>query len=245
MTVQMPAMTAEQAISWHALMDIQERYPDSWTLVGGQMVHLHCAERGAFPVRPTDDADALLDVRAHPAILFDFTSRLEDIGFAADEPTPEGHQHRWRKDKAQIDVLIPSGIGQRATRRTGVSGSTTLETPGSTQALNRSERIEVAVEGRVGVIRRPNLIGALVCKAAAHTIQDQRGRGRHRRDFALLATLLTAADLREAAISKSDRRYLGPMLDHVSSDPQAMQVTEGVERGLGQIALILEPRSRA
>ena len=142
-------------------------------------------------------------------------------------------------------MLIPSGIGQRATRRTGVSGSTTLETPGSTQALNRSERIEVAVEGRVGVIRRPNLIGALVCKAAAHTIQDQRGRGRHRRDFALLATLLTAADLREAAISKSDRRYLGPMLDHVSSDPQAMQVTEGVERGLGQIALILEPRSRA
>ncbi|NRQ49517.1 hypothetical protein [Aeromicrobium stalagmiti] len=245
MTVQMPAMAAEQATSWHALMDIQERYPDSWTLVGGQMVHLHCAERGASPVRPTDDADALLDVRAHPAILFDFTARLEDVGFVADQPTPEGHQHRWRKGRAQIDVLIPSGIGRRATRRTGVSGSTTLETPGSTQALNRSERIEVSVEGRSGVMRRPNLVGALVCKAAAHTLQDQRGRGRHRRDFALLATLLAATDLREAAVSTSDRKYLRPMLEQVLTDPQALHVAEDVQRGLDQIALLLEPRSRA
>ncbi|MBO0901843.1 hypothetical protein J1G42_14760 [Cellulomonas sp. zg-ZUI222] len=37
-------------------MDLHSDMPVGWVLVGGQMVHLHCAERGAAPQRPTDDA---------------------------------------------------------------------------------------------------------------------------------------------------------------------------------------------
>lgn len=42
-------MLAGQTASWHALLDLYERHPEGWTLVGGQMVHLHCAERDYSP----------------------------------------------------------------------------------------------------------------------------------------------------------------------------------------------------
>ena len=108
MIVSLPVTTEAQVASWHALMDLHESLPGRWTIVGGQMVHLHCAERDAFPVRPTDDADALLDVKAHPSVLEDFTAGLVDAGFAP-LTSGSGHQHRWKKGDAQIDVLTASG----------------------------------------------------------------------------------------------------------------------------------------
>ncbi|MCC2322621.1 hypothetical protein [Cellulomonas xiejunii] len=64
MSIALPPMTDAQTEGWSAILDLYERHPTGWTLVGGQMVHLHCAERGAAPPRPTDGLDALLDVRA-------------------------------------------------------------------------------------------------------------------------------------------------------------------------------------
>lgn len=57
-------MPAEQTASWLGLLDLYARLSEGWTLIGGQLVHLHCAERGHFPVRPTNDADTVIDVRA-------------------------------------------------------------------------------------------------------------------------------------------------------------------------------------
>jgi len=42
----MPAMLGPQAASWHGLMDLHERLDHGWTLVGGQLVHLHWADSG-------------------------------------------------------------------------------------------------------------------------------------------------------------------------------------------------------
>lgn len=70
----LPPMLDAQTASWHALMDLHERHPEGWTVVGGQMVHLHCAERDHAPTRPTDDADAVLDVRADPHFPESFTT---------------------------------------------------------------------------------------------------------------------------------------------------------------------------
>lgn len=64
MSVVLPSMSRAQAEAWSALLDLSERLPTGWTLVGGQMVHLHCSERGVAPTRPTDDVDA---VRVRPA----------------------------------------------------------------------------------------------------------------------------------------------------------------------------------
>jgi len=58
--IELPAMPPEQTASWLGLLDLHERLAGGWTLIGGQLVHLHCAERGQFPVRPTNDADARL-----------------------------------------------------------------------------------------------------------------------------------------------------------------------------------------
>jgi hypothetical protein len=61
----LPAMPAEQTASWLGLLDLFERLDSGWTLIGSQLVHLHCAERGQFPVRPTNDADTVVDVRSN------------------------------------------------------------------------------------------------------------------------------------------------------------------------------------
>ncbi len=211
----LPAQTA----SWHALMDLYEKHHAGWTLVGGQMVHLHCAERDHSPTRPTDDADMVLDVRADPHLLETFTATLMDLGFTY-QTSGEGLQHRWVRGDAQIDVLLPDGVGERSTSRPGAGGGPTLATPGGTQAPQRSEAIAVTVAGRQGYVLRPNLVGALVIKAAAHSV-GSHGR-RHRLDFVVLASILAARDFREDPASSGDRRRLRTILAAVRKDNSVM-----------------------
>lgn len=129
MTLVMPAMVPAQAAGWLALIEIGERMPDGWALIGGQLVHLHCVERGESPPRPTTDFDTVLDVRAYPTVLHDFTKVLVDIGFDSAGESPDGHQYRWLRGDAQIDVLIPRHLGERAEKRKGVTGGTTVGPP--------------------------------------------------------------------------------------------------------------------
>jgi hypothetical protein len=121
-----------------------------------------------FPTRPTDDVDTVVNIRASPTMLATFTGALKDLGSSADI-SGEGIQHRWRRDLAQIDVLIPEGVGERAAASTGAGGAPTIPSPGTTQALHRSEPVLVLAEGRAGTVLRPNLFAALVVKAAART----------------------------------------------------------------------------
>jgi hypothetical protein len=157
----LPPMPPEQTASSIGLLDLHERLAEGWTLIGGQLVHVHCAERGQFPVRPTNDADTVVDVRADPTMLATFTETLTDLGFRSAGISAEGLQHRLVRGEASIDVLLPDGIGERASRRSGVTDSPTLPTAGGTQALQRSETVRVSVAGREGSVRRPNLVGAL------------------------------------------------------------------------------------
>jgi hypothetical protein len=48
---------------WLALIDIAERRPSGWTLVGGQMVLLHAFEHGVWPPRISRDLDLAVDAR--------------------------------------------------------------------------------------------------------------------------------------------------------------------------------------
>lgn len=238
----MPPMSAEQAASWHGLLDLHERVPTGWTLVGGQLVHLHCAERDHHPERPTDDIDAVVDVRAAPDMLTTFTRALRDLGFFP-ETSGEGLQHRWRRDQAQIDVLLPDGVGERAASRPGAGGAPTLPTPGGTQALARSAPVRVALGGRVGVVHRPSLVGALVMKAAAHTTVGA-GRGRHRLDFVTLAALVARDDFRTTELNHKDRKRLDDMVAACWADPVAMEPRhaatslERLQRAVGRPGLV-------
>lgn len=139
MTVVLAGLTERQRQSWLGLLDVAANFPDGWCLVGGQMVHLYCQERGFSPSRPTDDGDVVLDVRAQPNVLRSFTGALVAVGFSSAGVSPEGHQHRWVRGDASIDVLIPQGLGPISDSRTGITGGTTLATPGgSRQSTGRN-----------------------------------------------------------------------------------------------------------
>ena len=228
----LPAMPPEQAASWLGLLDLHERLSDGWTLIGGQLVHLHCAERGQFPVRPTNDADTVIDVRADPTMLATFTGVLTELGFTSAGISAEGLQHRWVRGDASIDVLLPDGIGERASLRPGVTGSPTLPTAGGTQALQRSETV-----GREGSVRRPNLVGALVGKAAALSNAGDPGLGRHRRDFVVLAGLLTARDFRHEELTKKDRQRLRAMVAAVRKDRTVLLDVPDAEASLDRLVI--------
>lgn len=231
----LPAMPAEQTASWLGLLDLHERLAEGWTLIGGQLVHLHCAERGQFPVRPTNDADTVIDVRADPRMLATFTRVLTDLGFASAGISAEGLQHRWTRGAASLDVLLPEGIGERASLREGVTGSPTLPTAGGTQALQRSETVAVTVAGREGFVRRPNLVGALVGKAAALSNAGDPGLARHRRDFVILAGLLTARDFRNEVLLKKDRQRLRAMVSAVQKDRALLLEIPNAEVSLDRV----------
>ena len=227
--VVLPAMGTAQQQSWHALMELYERINHDWTLIGGQLVHLHCAERGASPTRPTNDVDTVVDIRASPTILTTFTGALMDLGFTADI-SGAGIQHRWRRDHAQIDVLIPEGVGQRAAARAGAAGAPTIASPGTTQALHRSEPVTILTAGRTGSVPRPNLVGALIAKAAARTeIASDPAGTRHCTDFVVLAGLISARDFQETDLVGKDRSRLRKMLTCCRSDESAMSVQNAAQ----------------
>jgi hypothetical protein len=98
------------------MLELHERIDFGWALVGGQLVHLHCAERGVAPIRPTNDVDTVVNIRASPTMLKTFTGALKDMGFTP-ATSGDGIQHRWLRDHAQMDVLVPEGVGERAATR--------------------------------------------------------------------------------------------------------------------------------
>lgn len=242
MTVMLPPMQAAQRDAWHALMDVHDRMPEGWVLVGGQMVHLHCAERGVMPSRPTDDVDAVVDVRADSRALRRFTGVLRDLGFAPAGTSWEGHQHRWVRRDAVIDVLIPRGLGERSPARRTVTGGTTIETPGAQQAIDRAQVVDVAVERRTGTVRRPSILGAIVAKAAAMAIRVDPDRVRHQHDFVLLTTLIRPDDEIRSA-TRRDREHMATMLHVLAREHSWKSIAGGVE-GVERLRLALEPEAK-
>jgi hypothetical protein len=222
MSVVAPELRPAQAAAWHALFALHDRLPTGWALVGGQMVQSLCWERGAPPNRPTVDADAVLDVRAQPHMLFAFTAALRDLGFAADGESFEGHQHRWVRGPAQIDVLIPRFLGPRADSRRGVTGGTTIAAPGAEGALRRTEPVEHVVNGLPGTVRRPTLQGAITAKAAAVGIVGA-DPARHLSDIATLAALVTRRDRVAVGLSATERRRILAALALIDRQPSIVR----------------------
>lgn len=242
----MPPMTVAQEQAWTALLDLGDVLDHGWTVVGGQMVHLHCAERGAAPPRPTEDADAALDVRARPQVLLDFTTALVDAGFRSAGESMDGHQHRWVRDRAQIDVLIPTGLGPRGAGRRGATGGTTVPAPGAQQAIDRTAWVDVSVADRRGRVPRPSLLGALVIKAAAHSVAGDRGRQRHVDDFSILLGLAGRSDLDARQLTRRDVERLTHMAGVLRTSGQAAfsrEAADGLERLHAVLARWASPRT--
>ncbi|WP_284987531.1 hypothetical protein [Arthrobacter sp. fls2-241-R2A-172] len=234
MPIELPAMPREQQEAWQAVFEIHRAMPQGWVLVGGQAVFLHAVERGAPAVRATKDADMALDIRAFPTMLHDFTELLVHLGFESQGESLEGYQHRWKRGDALVDVLIPRHLGERAEKRRGVTGGTTIAAPASQQALDRSETVEVLAGFVSGRVIRPTILGSLIGKAGALTIVNDPLWRRHVDDFLTLASVVRASDLRGITYKPAEQNHLANMLGRLANEPELMdqvpECAEGVKR---------------
>lgn len=238
MTVVLPPLAGAHHQAWLAILGLAARVPEHWALIGGQMVMLHCWDRGVTPSRPTEDGDAVVDVRADPAMLDRFTGALVDLGFTSAGVSPSGHEHRWVREEAVIDVLLPDGIGERAQGRTGRTGSTTLTTPGGTWALAATSPVTVTYDGQTADVPVPHLAGALLVKARAWGNTLDVRRERHALDLAVLCALVSRQDnaaLGEVRGKAKPRRALAGALQAMLDNPVSWIGVEGAAEAVPQV----------
>ena len=223
--LELPPLGALETALWDALLDIAERIPEGWTLIGGQMVLLHGLENDRVPPRVSEDLDLVVDVRVRPPVLKAMVAALEGLGFEDAGVSLDGVAHRFVRDRVSVDVLAPDGVGRRADLRT-TAGGVTVEVGGGTFALERSGDVAVRVGHRRGSIPRPDLAGAILIKAVAAKRDRKRGPDRHLRDLAFL--LSVAGDplgLRDELGAANCRRVKGVAQLH-DRDHEAWRVIE-------------------
>lgn len=239
--IRLPEVNSKQRAAWEALFEIYEKLPYGWVLAGGQAVYLHATERSAGVVRPTEDADTVLDIRNSPHMLMTFTSKLVELGFESSGESQAGHQHRWTRGHAMIDVLIPRFTGERSEKRTGVTGGTTIAAPAGQTAVSRSETVEVLLGEKSGFVIRTTLLGSLIGKSAALQIVDDPKWKRHVTDFLVLASVLRAADLRDSKLGQAERDHLANMLGRLALNPAWLADTPEAFLGIERLRLFLSP----
>ena len=142
--IRLPTLAGHDDELWDALIELSEVRPGEWTLIGGQMVFLHAIEQGAAPPRVSTDLDVLVNAANRRPAACRVRSGLEDLGFEQDGISPDGIAHRYRRNRVTIDVLAPEGLGERTDLTTTPPGRT-LQVPGGTQALDRTELVPVAL----------------------------------------------------------------------------------------------------
>lgn len=185
--IELPVLSGIGEALWLALLELAEVQPNNWTLIGGQMVLLHAVENGARLPRVSTDLDVLVNARVATGGVGGFVRALEDLGFESAGFSPEGIAHRYARGAVSVDVLAPEGLGDRIDLTTTPPGRT-LEAPGGTQALKRTQMVPVIYQGRVGLVPRPSLLGAIICKAEAVSVDDAPID--QRLDLALLLSLV-------------------------------------------------------
>lgn len=201
-----PRDESEQAL-WAATLDLADLLDGlPWTLVGAQMVMLHAFEAGETPGRTTGDLDLLFDVRAYIGATAEASRRLLIAGFTETGASPDGVAHRLSRGVVVVDVLAPDGLGERTSRAT-IAGGRTVQVPGGSQALERTEIVDVRLGGRVGRLPRPSLLGAILLKArAVGAAPDEAAK--HRGDLAFLLGLADDPRSLVVALRKAERTWL-------------------------------------
>ena len=211
----LPAAAGPAGEIWPTLCELAAAEPDGWTLIGGQMVLLHALEHGAEPSRISTDLDILVNARIVAGAVRAFISRIEALGFTPAGESPDGVAHRYTRGHTVIDVLAPEGLGRRADLTTTPPGRT-IQVPGGTQALARTELLPVECAGAQGHIPRPSLLGAIICKAAA--VPVHRDRQIQLGDLALLLSLIADPPALALQLSHKDRVRLRAAAEIASPD---------------------------
>ena len=223
------------------LLDLGEQLTVGWALVGGQMVLLHALEHGRVPPQISQDGDVVADVRSRPSAVHDVIAALGVAGFEPNVPSADGIAHRYSRPAEPrpvvVDVLGPEGLPADTQLLVTAPPNRTIQVPGGTQALARTEIVTVVHEGRVGQLPRPTLLAAIVLKAAASGVDHDPAR--HLRDLALLCALVEDPFEMRAHLSRKDLHRLrqGAAL-HDTAHPAWALVPEDI-RSNGQATLAI------
>ena len=112
-----------------------------------------------------------------------------------------------------------------------------LQVPGGTQALDRTELVPVVFGEHQGVVPRPSLLGAIVGKAVAVDVDDVPDA--QRLDLALLLSLV--GDPLELAnqLTKKDRQRLRARSEMAGADQRAWSSLSADEADRGRAAFRL------
>lgn len=207
MTVELPTEPPEVAALWSTLLDLAEAAPAPWVLIGAQMVALHAWRAEATTQRMSRDGDVLVDVRKAPAGTRAVAEYLVEEGFELEDALLQGigHGHAFRKEGVSVDVLAPDNLGARANLET-LKQARTVSVPGGTQALRRAETVEVRLGERAGKIPVPDLIGAILLKTEAISVDDVPEA--QKVDLAVLLSIPTDRDALASQLTAADRRLL-------------------------------------
>lgn len=209
------------------------------TLVGGLMVAAHGGRAGVVMRRSTDDMDALVDYWADRGSLAATHVALAQIGFELVES--EEHAYRFvHADDRRVDIMVADHLPSRMRPR--LAQRPAFAAPAGEQAIRRRDTYTLTFNGGARVVLGvPDELGALVAKGAAYRV-DNRDRGRHLDDAAvLLACVTDASELAYATMSGNDRRRLRAILQHVGDEQHSSWVNldqADRERGLMNAALI-------
>lgn len=197
---------------WTALGDLAADLPGEWVLIGGLMVQLHALEHGVSDVRVTQDIDLLAQARP-PGALPRLTATLLELGFVAEGPDLDGYAHRFTRGGLVLDVLAPDGIKPPPTLR---GSQKAISVPGGSQALSRSEEVEVLVGDRRFALRRPTLLGAILIKARALMVHaDPEAQ---REDLLRLLALVGDPGAMAEGLTNNERKWLRTAEERLAFD---------------------------
>jgi hypothetical protein len=161
----------------------------SWVLVGGLMVQAHACLAG-METRVTTDVDVLIDVMSSNANVISVVRGLQELEFVPQEPGLVGAAfHRMKKSELIVDILVAEHLPSRKRQAAKVGKWPILQALGGAQALERRMPVQLISHQEAREIFVPDLLGALILKAAAYSA-DRRDRARHLQDAALLASLM-------------------------------------------------------
>jgi hypothetical protein len=212
-----------------------------WVLVGGLMVQLHARRASIPPPRATKDVDLIADVRTNRSSFGSIGSALTSIGFGV--AVPDGRNepiYRFTRGEEQVDVMVadhlPSGMKPRLRARPAFA------VDGGAQALNRRDTFVVNSTSGTITIDAPDVLGALIGKGAAFMV-DQRDRGRHVEDAAVLLASIESVGELDLALNANDRKRLRVLSADLKDQlhPAWLALSEEVSsRGLRNLTLLVD-----
>jgi hypothetical protein len=225
---------------WEAVAKLATHLPQQgWCLVGGLMVQLHAFEHAASP-RPTGDIDLLGDARAKPSGTEHLGQAIDELGGELIEPPSTDPQpgQRFEIDGQIIDVLGPDGL--KASPRT-LGKQVTVQIPGGTQALHRSQSVEVSIDGGSPFrLLRPSLLGAILLKARAlrvHSRPDDQ-----REDLVLLLSFVADPSALAGELKGNESKWLKEAENPLQLDERVGRLDEPTVRRARQALGLLTAR---